>query len=96
MIPVLWVMALLAIIYAIYRSTEEKITLMGPDRQTVFGEPQHGLILGLCIFAGLCVLGTIPLLLDRSDDYRADRTRDRAAASLRRDRDDDPIIRRNL
>lgn len=95
MIPVLWVMALIAIIYAVYRSTEEKVTLVGPDRQTVFGEPQHGLILGLCIFAGLCVLATVPLLLDRRDDYRADRTRERVS-STRRDRDDDPIIRRNL
>ena len=95
MIPVLLVLALVALIYAVYRSTEEKVILLGPDRQTVFGEPQHGLILGLCIFAGLCVLSTVPLLLDKRDDYRADRTRDRVT-STRRDRDDDPIIRRNL
>jgi len=95
MIPVLLLLALVSLIYAVYRSTEEKVTLIGPDRQTVFGEPQHGLILGLCIFAGLCVLGTVPLLLDKRDDYRDDRNRDRLA-STRRDRDDDPIIRRNL
>lgn len=94
-IPMLLVMAVLSIIYAIYRSTEEKITLIGPDRQTVFGEPQHGLILGLCIFAGLCVLGTVPLLLDRREDHRSDHSRDRVTTT-RGDRDDDPIIRRNL
>ena len=94
LIPVLLVMALTSIVYAIYRSTEEKVTLLGPDRQTVFGEPQHGLILGLCIFAGLCVLATVPLLLDRRDDYTSSRSRDRVTTTTRRE--DDPIIRRNL
>jgi hypothetical protein len=93
LIPVLLIMALLSVIYAVYRSTEQKIILIAPDRQTVFGEPQHGLILGLCIFAGLCVLATVPLLLDRREDYRSDRTRDRVVTSRR---EDDPIIRRNL
>jgi len=98
LIPVLLLLALVSIVYAVYRSTEEKVILLGPDRQTVFGEPQHGLILGLCIFAGLCVLGTVPLLLDRRDDYNGSRSRERSSASttIRRDRDDDPIIRRNL
>jgi hypothetical protein len=96
LIPVLLVMALFSIIYAVYRSTEQKITLIGPDRQTVFGEPQHGLILGLCIFAGLCVLAIVPLLLDRRDDYSASsRSRDRVTTTTTR-REDDPIIRRNL
>lgn len=95
LIPVLLVMALFSVIYAIYRSTEQKITLIGPDRQTVFGEPQHGLILGLCIFAGLCVLAIVPLLLDRRDDYGvSSRSRDRVTTTTRRE--DDPIIRRNL
>lgn len=96
LIPVLLVMALFSIIYAVYRSTEQKIILIGPDRQTVFGEPQHGLILGLCIFAGLCVVATVPLLLDRRDDYRnGGRSRDRVTTTNTR-REDDPIIRRNL
>jgi hypothetical protein len=95
-IPVLLVMALISVIYAIYRSTEQKITLIGPDRQTVFGEPQHGLILGLCIFAGICVLATVPLLLDRRDDHSvSSRSRDRVTTTTTR-REDDPIIRRNL
>ncbi|ANE51551.1 hypothetical protein [Flavisolibacter tropicus] len=96
LIPVLLVVALFSIIYAIYRSTEQKITLMGPDRQTVFGEPQHGLILGLCIFASFCVVATIPLLLDRREDYRnGGRSRDRVTPSTTR-REDDPISRRHL
>ena len=94
LIPVLLVLALASLVYAIYRSTEEKITLMGPDRQTVFGEPQHGLILGLCVFAGLCILSLVPLLLDKRDDVRSDRSsRDRITTTRR---EDDPIIRRNL
>ena len=94
LIPVLVVLALASLVYAVYRSTEEKITLIGPDRQTVFGEPQHGLILGLCIFAGLCIVSLIPLLMDKRDDVRSDRTRDRVTTTTRRE--DDPIIRRNL
>lgn len=97
LIPVLLLLALVSMVYAIYRSTEEKVILLGPDRQTVFGEPQHGLILGLCIFAGLCVLSIVPLLLDKRDDYNGSRSRgDRSTTTIRRDRDDDPIIRRNL
>lgn len=92
-IPILLVLALASLVYAVYRSTEEKVTLIGPDRQTVFGEPQHGLILGLCVFAGLCILSAVPLLLDRRDDVRSDRDRTRTT-TIRRE--DDPIIRRNL
>ena|SRR5688572_21040274 len=96
LIPVLLVLALASLVYAIYRSTEEKITLLGPDRQTVFGEPQHGLILGLCVFAGLCILSLVPLLLDKRDDVRSDRSRDRDRITTTTRREDDPIIRRNL
>jgi hypothetical protein len=67
MIPVLLVMALLSLGYAIYRSTTEQVTLVEGNRQTVYGDPMHGLMLGLCIFAGLCVLGAALLLLDRND-----------------------------
>jgi hypothetical protein len=65
MIPVLWVIALACLGYAIYRSTSERVTTTENGQQVVYGEPQHGLILGLCILAGFCILGTIPLLLDR-------------------------------
>jgi hypothetical protein len=53
--------------YAIYRSTGEQIIVTQNNVQTIYGEPQHGLILGLCILSGLCVLATIPLLLYRRD-----------------------------
>jgi hypothetical protein len=39
-------------------------------KHTTIGEPQHGLIMGLCIFAGFCLLGTIPLLLDRHKEVQ--------------------------
>jgi hypothetical protein len=35
--------------------------------QVVYGEPQHGLILGLCLLAGMCILGIVLLLMDRKD-----------------------------
>ena len=65
---VLLILALAALGYAVYRSTAERVTLIGPTQQTVFGEPQHGLILGLCIFAGACLLGAIKLLLDKTEE----------------------------
>jgi len=67
LVLVLWIVALLCVGYAVYRSTGEKITMIEAGRQTIYGEPQHGLILGLCIFAGFCIICTIPLLLDRKD-----------------------------
>jgi hypothetical protein len=65
MILILWILSIVTIAYAIYRSTGEKITTMENGRQIVYGEPQHGLILGLCIYSGLCILSTIFLLLDK-------------------------------
>jgi hypothetical protein len=62
-----WFLSLIAIAYAVYRSTGQKITVTENGQQVVYGEPQHGLILGLCVFAGICVLSTVPLLLDRKD-----------------------------
>lgn len=67
-IPVFLVLALLSVVYAIYRSTDQRVTLNGIGRQVVSGEPQHGLILGLCIFAAFCVLGAVLLLLDKSGE----------------------------
>jgi hypothetical protein len=66
----LMAISLLSIVYAIYRSTAEKITITEPGpfpKQTVYGEPQHGLILGLCVFAGACVIALVLLLLDREE-----------------------------
>ena len=65
LVLLLWILAVITIGYAIYRSTGEKIIMMESGRQVIYGEPQHGLILGLCIFAGFCIIGSVPLLLDR-------------------------------
>ena len=71
---VLWVVALIAIVYAIYRSTNERITVVENGREIVYGEPQHGLILGLCIFASLCVLSSVLLLLDKHEVKEHEKT----------------------
>jgi len=94
LIPLLWVVALASIVYAVYRSTEQKIILIGETQQTVYGEPQHGLLLGLLIFAGLCVLSTIPLLLDKSIDADKRNDYDRRREPLRED--ETVITRRKL
>jgi hypothetical protein len=67
-----WILSLLivalgSIAYAIYRSTMERITVMENGQQVVYGEPQHGLVLGLCLFAGLCVVSAVLLVLNRED-----------------------------
>ncbi len=64
-IVVLLLAAVASLAYGIYRSTGEKIITTQPGVQTIYGEPQHGLILGLCILSGFCILSIIVLLLDR-------------------------------
>jgi len=61
-IPILWFVALVTLLYAVYRSTALRMTVMENGRQVVYGEPQHGLILGLCIFAGICIASATALL----------------------------------
>ncbi len=68
LVIILLIMAFLSLGYAIYRSTSVRETLVENGREVVYGEPQHGLILGLCIFSGLCILSTVPLLMDRRTD----------------------------
>ena len=68
LVPVLFVISLICIIYAIYRSIALRITINENGKQVIYGEPQHGLILGLCIFAGMCVLGAVALLLKESNN----------------------------
>lgn len=70
----LWIAALIALVYAIYRSTNERITVMENGREVVYGEPQHGLILGLCIFASTCLLGSILLLLNKPEAKEHEKT----------------------
>lgn len=64
-IIVLLIAAIASIAYAIYRSVEHKVVLMGPNNQSVYGEPQHGLLLGLCVFAASCLIGAVLLMMDR-------------------------------
>lgn len=64
-ILVLLIAAIASIAYAIYRSVEHKIILNGPNNQSVYGEPQHGLLLGLCVFAASCLMGAVLLMMDK-------------------------------
>jgi len=77
-IPVLLIVAIASIAYAIYRSTTDTVTQMENGRQVVYGQPMHGLMLGLCIFAGFCILGVV-WLMDKPDV----RTEERVALSKR-------------
>lgn len=61
----LLIAAVVSLAYAIYRSTMERITVMENGQQVVYGEPQHGLVLGLCLFAGFCVVSAVLLVLNR-------------------------------
>ena len=65
LVPVLFVIALLSLVYSIYRSTAVRMIVTENGRETVYGEPQHGLILGLCIFAGMCILAAVALLFKK-------------------------------
>ena len=65
---VLLLLAVVSIAYAVYKGTAVTMTTLEAGRTIVYGEPQHGLTLGLCIFAGLCVIGASLLALD--DRYR--------------------------
>jgi len=69
LVIILWVLALGMLGYAIYRSTSVRETLVTQNgREVTYGEPQHGLILGLCILSGILIASSIPLLLDRRGD----------------------------
>jgi hypothetical protein len=67
LVPVFLVMSLLTLVYAIYRSTAVRVTVVEQGKQVVYGEPQHGLILGLCLFSGICILSTVALLFKKDD-----------------------------
>lgn len=57
LIPILLVLAVFAIGYAVYKGTAVTMTTIETGRTVVYGQPQHGLTLGLCLFAGACILG---------------------------------------
>jgi len=69
---VLAIVALLATVYAIYRSLPQKITTVENGNEVVYGEPQHGLILGLLILAAACVAGIVRILTKRMVDKPAE------------------------
>ena len=76
---VLWILAIFCLGYAIYRSTAVKeVTILG-NKEIIYGETQHGLIFGLCFIAGICILGSVLLILDK----RELRLEDRDALSKR-------------
>lgn len=67
----IFILILLTIVclgYAIYRSSAEHIIITEGNRQTVYGAPQDGLILGLCVFAASCVIAMVWLALDKDDE----------------------------
>lgn len=68
LIPILLILAVVAVLYAIYKGTAVTMTTIETGRTIVYGQPQHGLTLGLCLFAGACILGASLLALD--DRYK--------------------------
>jgi len=69
LVPVLLLLAVAAIAYAVYKGTAVTMTTIEAGRTIIYGQPQHGLTLGLCLFAGACVLGASLLALD--DRFRS-------------------------
>jgi hypothetical protein len=55
LIPVLAFVAIACIAYGVYRSLPERITTIENGHEVVYGDPQHGLILGLLLLAGICI-----------------------------------------
>lgn len=67
LVPILLIVSVLTLAYAIYRSTERRITVMENGHEVVYGQPQHGLILGLCLVAATCIISAVALLLARKE-----------------------------
>ena len=70
---VLILLAIVSLGYAVYRSTAVRMTLLQNGQPTVYGEPQHGLLLGLCVFAGICLWSAVWLSERPVDVIRRDR-----------------------
>ena len=47
-----------------HQSSASIVSVVNAGTETVYGEPQHGLLLGMCIFAGICLLGIVLLFRD--------------------------------
>ena len=85
MIALLLIVAITSLAYAIYRSTAEQTILTQGGIQTIYNQPQHGLILGLCILSGMCILAILPLvLIDRHHYDVDDRVKDNDRLSERK------------
>jgi hypothetical protein len=61
---VLLFLAVASVVYAVYKATAVTMTTIETGRTIVYGQPQHGLTLGLCLFGGLCIIGASLLTLD--------------------------------
>ena len=61
------ILAIVSLGYSVYRSTAQHIVETVNGRQIIYNEPQHGLLLGLCVFAGLCLVAMALLYRDRID-----------------------------
>jgi hypothetical protein len=83
-IPILLIVALASIGYGIYRSTAERIIITEGNRQTYYGEPQHGLVLGLLLLGGLCLLASVWLSLYREPREISTRVEEGPIANFRR------------
>ncbi|GAB4093676.1 hypothetical protein [Flaviaesturariibacter terrae] len=83
-IPILLIVALASIGYAIYRSTAERIVITEGNRQTIYGEPQHGLVLGLLLLGGLCLLASVALSTWRERREISTRVEEGPIANFRR------------
>lgn len=79
LIAVLLLLAIVAIGYAVYKGTAVTMTTIETGRTIVYGQPQHGLTLGLCLFAGACILGASLLALD--DRFRITNTDGQSAST---------------
>ena len=64
LIPILLLLAVISVIYAVYKGTAVTMTTIETGKTVIYGQPQHGLTLGLCLFAGACVLGASLLAFD--------------------------------
>jgi hypothetical protein len=70
---VLWILAIFCIGYAVYRSTAVKDVRIVGNSEITYGETQHGLIFGLCFIAGICIIGSVLLILDKRTIQYEDR-----------------------
>lgn len=66
LIIILSIVSILCIGYGVYRSLPERITTVENGHEVVYGEPQHGLILGLMLLAGICIWAIVHLVTQRT------------------------------